>query len=96
MEEGTCWGSEPTQAQLDQMNKTGPKGEHATVRKVVQNEVKRLNIGTTATNRDEKKTKCQTCIKSDVACFICPGKNCSQCFECGDGGHFKRAPNLLP
>ena len=35
---------------------------------------------------------CQTCIRSHVAGFVCPGKECQKCFNCGEGGHFKGAP----
>ena len=44
------------------------------------------------TDTEEKKTKCQMCIGSQLAGLICPGKKCQECFDYGEVGHFKGAP----
>ena len=84
---------EQTQSKSDQIARAGTKAEDASVRRVFQEELKQLNFRVSVTNIQEKKTKCQTCIRSYSPGFFCPSKKSQKCFDCGEGGHFKELPS---
>ena len=65
------------------------KGEEASVRFAVREEVGCLNLGTGSQN----KLKCQTCSRKHNQGFDCPGKEYNKCFDCGESRHFKGAPS---
>ena len=52
--------------------------------------MKRLNLSPRGGGGD--KVKCQTCTGSHKPGFVCPGRKCDRCFDCGEKGHFKGAP----
>ena len=69
----------------------GHKTEDMLVRRMVKEEVNRLNQG--STGGQSTRIHCQTCARKHVSGFDCLGKKCQRCFECGEAGHFKGAPN---
>ena len=68
---------EQTQVNADQMaGSSGSNEENSLVQRVVQEEVKRLNLSPGRGAGD--KIKCQTCTGSHKMGFVCPGKKCKK------------------
>ena len=81
---------EHTNTKSDQLG--GSKDQDASVRRVIQEEVKRMNNGALATPGQQIKVKCQTCTRKHNSGVECPGLKCKECFDCREPGHFKGAP----
>ena len=68
----------------------GRKAEDDWVSRVVKEEVKKLNL--MVGGNTDKKVKCQTCTYTQKQIYVCLGKKCTKCIDCGESGHFKGAP----
>ena len=68
---------EHTNTKSDQLG--GSKDQDASVRRVIQEEVKRMNDGASATPGQQTKVKCQTCTRKHNPGAECPGLKCKEC-----------------
>ena len=81
---------EHTNTKSDQLGNTND--QDASVRRVIQEEVRRMNNEASAAPNQQFKIKCQTCTRKHKSGAECPGLKCKECFDCREPGHFKGAP----
>ena len=67
--------------------------EEKDVRRLVEEEVARLNLKQLKKKKKSKGVKCQTCPReTHDEGRECAGLKAEECFSCGEKGHFQGAP----